>query len=269
MLGNYYIDPRKANVKPEDGGGFHLRQIEVAGNGTFDTKGNLSWARFPLFPNSFALHPSRSVIAVNTENSKLMVTGLMPNGTADIMVPLARTHSGQSYNRDRRGLLYNPISVACAYDGTILVLEDSKSESGGQQIISRIQAFDLFGNPVRRFFDAAGNRTPFLQLSEGAGFTYLDMAVAGGEKMTYIFVLYYTGEGVEVSNYHMAVYQYGLEKPAKNPLVTTDGMSAARLTADMWNSVYTLNWASVTGPESQAAPRTVPSVSQWVPPVPA
>ncbi len=198
-----------------------------------------------------------------------MVTGLMPNGTADIMVPLARTHSGQSFNRDRRGLLFNPISVACAYDGTILILEDSKSESGGQQIISRIQAFDLFGNPVRRFFDAAGNRTPFLQLSEGAGFTYLDMAVAGGEKMTYIFVLYYTGEGAQVSDYHMAVYQYGLEKPAKNPLATTDGMSAARLTADMWNSVYTLNWASVTGPESQPASRTVPSVSQWVPPVPA
>jgi hypothetical protein len=269
VLGNYYVDPRKANVKAEDGGGFHLRQIPIDGSGTFDTKGNLSWARFPLFPNSFALHPSRSVIAVNTEHSRLMVTGLMPQGTADIMVPLARTHSGQSYQRERRGLLFNPISVACAYDGTILVLEDSKSESGGQRIVSRIQAFDLFGNPVRRFFDAAGNRTPFLQLSEGAGFTYLDMAVAGSEKMTYIFVLYYTGDGLQVSNYHMAVFQYGTEKPAKNPLVTTDGMSAARLTADMWNSVYTLNWASVTGPEGQAVQRTVPSLSQWVPPVPA
>lgn len=266
MLGDYYVDPRKADVKAEEGGGFHLRQIAVDGSGTLDTKGTLSWARFPMFPNSFALHPSRSIIAVNTEHSKLMVSSLMPQGTADIMVPLARTHAGQSYERDRRGLLYNPISVACAYDGTILILEDSKADSGAQQqIVSRIQAFDLFGNPVRRFFDAAGNRTPFLQLSEGTGFTYLDMAVAGGEKMTYIFVLYYTGDGLQVADYHMAVYQYGLEKPAKNPLVTTDGMAAARLTADMWNSVYTLNWASVSGSEA----RTVPSLSQWVPPVPA
>lgn len=268
-LGNFYIDPSKQKVPHEEGGGFHLREINPEGAGTFDTEGNLSYARFPLFPNSFALHPSRCIIAVNTEHSKLQVTTIQQQRMPDVRVPLARTYSGQAYDRNRRGLLFNPIAVACAYDGTILVLEDSKSQTVRQQIVSRIQAFDLFGNPVRRFFDASGKESPFLQVSEGAGFTYLDMAVAGSEKMTYIFVLYYTGEGLKVADYHMAVYQYGTEKPAKNPLVTTDGMSAARLTADMWNSVYTLNWASVTGPNGEAAPRTVPSVSQWLPPVPA
>ena len=269
-LGNFYIDPSKEKVPHEEGGGFHLRDINPEGAGTFDTEGNLSYARFPLFPNSFALHPSRCIIAVNTEHSKLQVTTLQQQRVPDVRVPLARTYSGQAYDRNRRGLLFNPIAVACAYDGTILILEDSKSHTGQQQqVVSRIQAFDLFGNPVRRFFDAAGQPSPFLQISEGMGFTYLDMAVAGSEKMTYIFVLYYTGDGTKVADYHMAVYQYGTEKPAKNPLVTTDGMSAARLTADMWNTVYTLNWASVTGPSGEAAPRTVPSVSQWLPPVPA
>lgn len=269
VLGNYYIDPRKAGDDHVEGGGFHLREIRPQRNGELDLRSTLSFARFPLFPDSFALHPSRHVIAVNTMNSKLQITSLMSQGQTDRMVPLARVYSGQAFNRDRRGLLFHPVAVACAYDGTILILEDSKFDQGGQQIISRIQAFDLFGDPVPRFYDAAGNKTPFLQLSQGAGFNYLDMAVTGGEKMTYIFVLYYTGNGAKPADYHMAVYQYGVEKPAENPLVTTDGISAARLTADMWNSVYTLNWASVTDEQGKPARRTVPSVSQWVPPVPA
>ena len=95
--------------------------------------------------------------------------------------------------------------------------------------------------------------------------------------MTYMYVLYYIGDGSSPSDYHMAIYQYGTQAPAKNPLVTTDGVAAAKLAVDMWHSVYTLNYDMVSdggghhaGPktsETGPAGRTVPSVSLWTPPV--
>ena len=107
---------------------------------------------------------------------------------------------------------------------------------------------------------------------------YLDMTAVGDDKMTYIYVLYYTAPGNRPTDYHMAIYTYGQTPPKTNPLVTTDAVSAARLAVDMWHTAYTLNFAMVTdasgkpaGPKSARtgpAGRTVPSVSVWLPPTP-
>ena len=141
-----------------------------------------------------------------------------------------------------------------------------------------MQAFDLYGNPVNRFFDAEGQPSPFLYLSEAPDFNYLDLVAVGDEKMTYLYVLFYTGNGGAPSDYHVSIYQYGTAAPVKNPLVTTDGVAAARIAVDMWHAMYTLNYDMVTdgqghhagphNPTTGPAGRTVPSVSEWLPPVP-
>ena len=73
------------------------------------------------------------------------------------------------------------------------------------------------------------------------------------------------------ANYRMAIYQYGTQAPAANPLVVTDQIPAARLFVDMWHTLYTLNYAMTTdgagnpaGPAASGtgpAGRTVPSIS--------
>ena len=159
------------------------------------------------------------------------------------------------------------------------MLEDTKSSTGTTSVvIARVQAFDLLGNPVNRFFDANGQPSSFLNLSTTGDNTYLDVVAVGDQKMTYIYVLYYTGDGGAVADYHMAIYQYGTTAPASNPLVTTDGIAAAKLAVDMWHSAYTLNYQLVTdgqgnpaGPQTSStgpSGRTVPSVSEWLPPTP-
>lgn len=75
----------------------------------------------------------------------------------------------------------------------------------------------------------------------------------------------------------MSIYQYGQTAPQSNPLVTTDNLAAAKLAVDMWHTAYALNYAMTTdgkgnnagpsGPNVGHAGRTVPSVSEWLPPV--
>ena len=108
-------------------------------------------------------------------------------------------------------------------------------------------------------------------------YRYLDLAVIGDQKMTYMYVLYYTGNGEAASDYHMSIYQYGQTVPGSNPLVTTDNLSAAKLAVDMWHTAYALNYAMTTdgkgnnagpsGPNVGPPGRTVPSVSEWRPAV--
>lgn len=278
-LRNLYVDPRKANVALEEGGGYHLREISLDGNTPLDVDPKLSWGRFPFFPDSFALHPAGHLIAVSTKIGKIQIATLPQRASKDNEIPVARAYAGEAQKRDRRGLLFNPIAVACAYDGTILVLEDAKYSTGNEDVIvSRIQAFDLFGNPVNRFKDRSGP-SPFLQIAEEKNITYLDLAVVGTEKQTYMYVLYYRGNGSKPEDYHMTIYQYGSDgAELKNPLVTTDKVAAAKLTVDMWHTMYTLNFdmvrdssGKVAGPAGDGAGpggRTVPSISEWVPPTP-
>lgn len=281
LLGDYYIDPRKAAVSLTEDGGYHLRKVTLDDTTPFEQGSDLlSWGRFAYFPDSFALHPSGHVIAVSSNYSKIQVMQLASAAMPDNAVPVARIYAGEAFNADRQGLLFHPLAVTCAYDGTILILEDTKSSDGASSdlIVARIQSFDLLGNPVNRFFDSAGNPSPFLQLSDATNYNYLDIAAVGDDKLTYIYVLYYIGDGSSPSDYHMAIYQYSTEPPKENPLVVTDGVAAARIAVDMWHTAYTLNYAMVTdgqghnaGPQNSTtgpAGRTVPSVSEWLPPTP-
>lgn len=282
-LGDYYIDPSAADVAAAQGGGYHLRQIVLGGDSvTINTSpGQLSWGRFAYYPDSICIHPSGNVVAVNTANAKLSITTLQTEGAADDAVPMATAFGGTAQTEGRAGLLFTPVAVSCSYDGTVLVLENTKGGSSGLATIpavARIQAFDINGNPVNRFFDANGAPTPFLPLQGVGDYTYLDMSVVGDEQMTYMYLLYYTGSGQAPGDYNVAIYQYGTSAPDANPLVTTQGVAASNLFVDMWHTLYTLNYAMVTngngapagpaGANTGPAGRTVPSVSEWLPPVP-
>lgn len=280
QLGDYYVDPRPANTLYDQGGGYHLRQVTLDDTTPFNmNKGQLSYGRFAYFPDSIGLHPSGLVIGVSAKYQKLQIVTLNKEGAADTDLPLGAIGSGPALDQTRPGLMFYPVAVTCSYDGTIIVLEDTKSSTGTvDTVVSRLSAYDLHMNPVNRFFDSNGQPSPWLYLSNAADYFYLDVTSVGDEKMTYIYVLYYTGSGAAPSDYHMAIYTYGKTAPAKNPLVTTDSIAAAKLAVDMWHSAYTLNWAMVTdgkgnpaGPKNATtgpAGRTVPSVSMWLPPIP-
>ncbi|MCF6299919.1 MAG: hypothetical protein L3J52_02200 [Proteobacteria bacterium] len=280
-LGDYYIDPRQSAATPDQGGGYHLRRIVLDDTTPFDmSSSQLSYGRFPLFPDSICLHPSLQVIGINSVQKKLMVAPLVEGGAADIDVPVANFSSGPATDPSRPGLLFYPVSVTAAYDGTILVLEDTSNDPGhNAQQIARISAYDLSMNPVQRFKDTAGKPSYWLYLSGVSGQTFLDLQSVGDERMTYMYLLAYTGSGDKVSDYSMSIYTYGEKPPVSNPLVTTPNISANALAVDMWHSVYTQNYAMVTDGAGKAAGpsgsgtgpdgRTGPSVSMWLPPVPS
>jgi hypothetical protein len=280
-LGNYYVDPRPANLPYDQGGGFHLRKITLDGTTAFNMASvQPSYGRFAYFPDSVCLHPSGLVIGVNAQYQKLQIVKLAGDkGQADTDIVLGDIGAGPAADPLRPGLMFHPVAVACAYDGTIIVLEDTKFSTGQHDTtISRLSAYDLQMKPVSRFFDAGGQPSPWLYLANATNNYYLDMTAVGDEQMTYIYVLYYTGAGAAPADYNMAIYTYGKTATATNPLVTTNEIAAAKLAVDMWHSAYTLNFAVVTdgsgniaGPKNETTGpggRTAPSVSMWLPPNP-
>lgn len=83
-----------------------------------------------------------------------------------------------------------------------------------------------------------------------------DICAVGDQTMTYIYVLYYAGTGTNASDYSMSIYHYGETAPAANPLVTTPNLAAAKVTVDMWHTLYALNWDLVTdGKGNYAGPK--------------
>lgn len=269
-FGGYFLDPRRASGAFSEGAGYHLRRIDNLENSDpLVGSSNVSYGRFPSYPNpdrnhdaqvqppnSITLHPSGHVIGVNSETCKIYILELETEGKADKDVPAAVTFGGQATHDDRAGLLMSPVAVTCSYEGTILILE--KLSGGG-----RIQAFDLRGNPVNCFEGGS----PFLSLP-GGNRTYLDIAAVGGHQLAYIYVLYYEGSGNNVSDYHMDIYRYGRKVLGNNYLVGTEGVAAAKLAVDMWHTVYTLNFGATTNLQGYNAGHTVPSISEWVPPIP-
>jgi hypothetical protein len=279
-LGQYYVDPRPANLSYDDGGGYHLRKVTLDPPTPFNmNKNQPSFGRFAFFPDSVALHPSRLVIGVNARYKRLQIVTLSKDGANDADLPLGQIGSGPALDQTRPGLMFHPVAVTCTTDGTIIILEDTKSSSGeATTAVSRLSAYDLHMNPVNRFFDGMGHPSPWLYLSQPKDYYYLDLTSTGDEQMTYIYVLYYTDTGASPSDYHMAIYTYGKTRPERNPLVVTNSIPVAKVAVDMWRSAYTLNFAMVTdgkgnpagpkGPGTGPAGRTVPSVSMWLPPIP-
>lgn len=279
-LGNYYIDPRKAANSQDTDGGYHLRAVVLDKTTPFNMSPNQnSYGRFPYYPDAITMHPSGHVIGVNSQFCKMMVTQLAPDpGLADNNIPLAITFAGTALNYlgsdGRAGLLFTPVAITSSYDGTILVLEQLSSVGLS---IARIQAFDLNGNPVNCFTDNAGKPSPFLPLPNNV--TYLDVAAVGNNYTTYLYVLSYTGNGTNVSDYNMTLYQVGQGAPKGNMLVNTPNVPAAKVNVDMWHTMYTLNYLMTQdGNGNNAGPKggsgtgpggiTVPSVSEWLPPIP-
>jgi hypothetical protein len=123
---------------------------------------------------------------------------------------------------------------------------------------TRIQAFDLGGNPVRHF---TKQRSPYSLTLGGTdpvqGWQYLDLAV---EYTGYVYVLSYNQNSFK---YRLDIYHP--EQADTDPISTTPNINAARLTVDFWRSVYTLNYEMLQLPGGAAAGLTEPSVSLWTP----
>lgn len=272
-LGDFYVDPRKAAIALTQGGGYHLRKITLSGDQSFDLCPSdlLSFGRFPFYPDHLTLHPSGHVIGVSQKFAKIMILKLAEQGLPDQDIPVAPHFAGQALNDQREGLLFQPLAVSCSYDGTILILDQVFSQD---QSVARIQAFDLNGSPVPRFGKDGSLDSAILPLPNDV--TYLDLVALGNQSQTLMYLLYYENQGLKPQDYHLAIYQYGKTPPPSNPLVTTKGVPAARIQVDMWHTLYTLNYAMVTndadkpagpkGADTGPAGRTVPSVSEWMPP---
>jgi hypothetical protein len=163
----------------------------------------------------------------------------LPAGpVADADAPTALLTSGPGA---LAGLLKGPIVVGVTGDGVLLVLEQDNQ---------RIQAFDVYGNPVPYF----PNNSPFAPLqTETSSPSFLDMSVTDDG---WIYVLSYINTGNAQSDYRLDIYT-----PAGVFLSRTVGVNGAKIVADSWRRVYTLNYESFLGPGG----RTEPSVSQWIP----
>ena len=70
----------------------------------------------------------------------------------------------------------------------------------------------------------------------------------------YIYVLSYTGDGSQPSDYRLDVYT-----PDGTWLFRTPGVTAGQLVVDPFRVVFTENYEMITGPNS--CPQ--PSVSEW------
>src|SRR5262249_26563377 len=80
-LGQYYVDPRAANVPYDQGGGYHLRRVVLDTTTPFDmSKNQKSYGRFAYFPDAVGLHPSGLVIGVSARYQKLQIVTLKREG---------------------------------------------------------------------------------------------------------------------------------------------------------------------------------------------
>ena len=95
--------------------------------------------------------------------------------------------------------------------------------------------------------------------------TYLDIGV---EMQGFIYVLSYIGEGRQVSDYKLDLYEPTGKWLSQTPDTQKDpaatGVNGGRLVVDMWRRLYTLNFEKFLGPGD----RTEPSISTWNPTTP-
>jgi hypothetical protein len=137
-IDNFWVDPRS----PITDGPFHLRGVTFQpGQTTFDYSTTKSWGAFTAGNSLYAVlvHPHGYVVAIDYVNHKLFVLRLPANAVDEADAPLAMPLSGEGV---REGLMKHPVAMTITADGRILVLEEGNS---------RIQAFDVKGNPVPSF----------------------------------------------------------------------------------------------------------------------
>lgn len=129
---NFFLEPTS--------GVWHLRRVTLDDVTPFDMSQSESWGRF-IEPqlDAMIVHSMGYVIAVSKTNSKMEVIKIPEKGVPDKDADESVLLSGEG---TREGLMKNPVGLAAAADGRVLVLE-----SGNR----RIQSFDVCGNPVPCF----------------------------------------------------------------------------------------------------------------------
>ena len=231
---NFYLDSQ--TVAP--GAAYQLRGVKLDAQTPFNLSQTECWGAFvETALTAFVVHPAGYVIGVSYGSSKMEILQLPAGPVADANAPTALLTSGPGA---LAGLLKGPIAIGVTGDGVLLVLEQDNR---------RIQAFDVYGNPVPYF----PNNSPFAPLqTETPSPSYLDMSVTDDG---WIYVLSHVNTGSTQSDYRLDIYT-----PAGIFLSRTVGVNGAKIVADSWRRVYTLNYESFLGP----AGRTEPSVSQWI-----
>jgi hypothetical protein len=135
---NFYLDPR---VTPKYGS-YYVRHVMLDGSHKFDYTVGRSYGTFAeLNLNAVAIHPNGYAIGVcyNAPTSKMEILALPPAAGPDHEAQPALLLSGTG---KQEGLIDGPVGITVTPDGRILVLEQNNA---------RIQAFDIFGNPVQCF----------------------------------------------------------------------------------------------------------------------
>jgi hypothetical protein len=224
-----FLDPR---VRPPS-----LRAVDPGASGPFGLESKLSLGRF-VDPDvsALAIHPAGYAVAVSSANGSMQIVELAPIAVADASAPLSRIVAGKG---DREGLLSSPVGVAVAPAGEVLVLDAG---------LSRVQAFDVYGNPTPMF-----GGSPFMGLKQETGIEYQDVAASPAGL---IYVLSNAAGGQRPADYRLDVYG-----PDGAFLARTAGVNAARIAVDSAERIYTLDYRSITGPGG----RTEPSLGQWWP----
>jgi len=235
---NFYLDTTN--------GGNYIRQLHLDTTpATFDSPmSNKAWGKLQFPSDALLLHPLGKIISVNTERSKLEVLTLSSTVVTDAQAPISQVRSGVG---TREGLMQSPVHAAVTAQGTVLVLE---------AINSRIQAFDVGGNPSPIFRQ---NTYHFPLVDPPGAVTYLDLAV---EYSGYIYVLSYSGSGSS------AIFNLDIYTPEGDWLTRTTGLNSARVAVNYWRDIYTLNYEVLKLPNGQYPNKTEPSVSHWIPSTP-
>ena len=232
---NFYLDSQTA----APGAAYQVRSVKLDATTPFNLSQTESWGTFVEADlTAFVVHPRGYVIGVSYGNSKMEILQLPPGPIADADAPRAVLTGGPGA---LAGLLKGPVAVDVTVDGVVFVLEQDNA---------RIQAFDVYGNPVPYL----PNHSPFVALQpETPAPVYLDMSVTDDG---WIYVLSYVNTGSQPTDYRLDLYT-----PAGAFLSRTSGVNGAKIVVDSWRRVYTLNYESFLGPTN----RTEPSISQWIP----
>jgi hypothetical protein len=235
---NFYVEPAA------DGDGFYVRSVVLDNSTPFDLAQTANWGRFTQPLDSFAVHPGGYLIGVAAATHRIEVLGLPPAAAPDSMPAMSPWATMRAGLGTRAGLTDTPVAVAI-HKGVVLVLEQGNS---------RIQAFDVAGNPVEVF---AGGTSPFVALpTDIGGLVRVDLAT---DALGYLFVLSYRGNGSLASDYRLEIFD-----PQGRFVTRTTGIAAGRIAVDPFRTLYALNYESIAG-----APRIEPSVSQWLPSTPS
>lgn len=226
---NLFFDTRTAP--------YALRNITLGDAGVFQFPTETSRGYLTLSTvDDLTAHPAGFAAAVSAAANMLQIVQLSAQQVADSAAPGPYSVGGMG---TRPGLLQQPVAVAAAPDGTLIVLEAGNK---------RLQAFDVFGNSQNYFA-----MSPILQLRQTSGISYIDLDIDMDGNM---YVLSYSGSGNQASQYLLDVYS-----PQGALLSSTEGVNAAKIAVDEWRNIYALDYSLLQGPQGD----TSPAIRVWTP----